>query len=163
MIHKGVFTSKRELANLVYDEAECLSKCHLSFYQCIDYYCEHKDVSFGSYIYSTLQYTIRNYERRSCGRINREFYYELPDDDNKAFIVKDYYSNPERMMDYHESLEQLKRLNESARGVEKTIITSLLAGIDGKELYKLLPYDKKTIHNALYRIRKKLKNISQEE
>ena len=48
------------------------------------------------------------------------------------------------------------------KGVEKAVFTCLIAGYGIKEMIKLLPYEAKTISNATFRIRKKMKKLAKE-
>ena len=162
IIYKGVYTSKKELENLGYDEAECLSKCYLNFVQCIDYYCEHKDVTFGAYVYLCLQYVVKNYNRRLCAPRYTHISYETLYENSDGLIVRDFRSNPRRVLEYQEWLDQLNQLSGKARGVEKAVLTCLVAGYAPRDLVRVLPYDAKTITNAVYRLRKKIKIMAEE-
>lgn len=159
IICKGVLTSKKEMGNLGFDEAECLSQCQYTFYQCFDYYCEHKEASFASYVCVKLQYAIRNYERKLYRKNNFEYSMDALLDSNPILKVCDYQSNPQKMIDFKDFMSELKLLSRKSVGLEKLIITCLIAGYNTQEMHRDLPYDKKTINNALYRIRKKLKNM----
>lgn len=161
IICKGVFTSKKEMENLGFDEAECFSQCQYAFYQCFDYFCEHKEVSFAAYVCVRLQYTIKNYERKLYRKYNFEYSIDTLLDSHPSLKVCDYQSNPQKMIDFKDCMAELKVLLAKSVGLEKAVITCLMAGYNTLEMHRDLPYEKKTINNALYRIRKKLKNMEQ--
>lgn len=161
LMQRGINTSKKELENLGYDEAECISQCHLVFLQCIDYYCEDKEVEFFAYVRVRLQYQFIRYRQQLYRRQRYETSYEVLYDDHPVMTVRDYQSNPAKMVEYHETTQLLKNLSEVSVGLEKTIIYCMLAGYTSKEMAKYLPYDRRMINNALYRIRKKIKKAEE--
>lgn len=162
IISRGILNNKKELENLEYDEAECYSKCYLSFYQCIDYYCEHKDVSFGAYAYTSLQYVIKNYGRRISSPKHQHISLDRCYGDSSLFIIKDFHSDPLKNVAFTETMHLIKEMMENSRGVEKAVLMCIVAGYESKEIYRVLPYESKIVNNALYRIRQKIKKMSSE-
>ena len=162
IISRCIHNNKKELENLEYDEAECYSKCYLSFYQCIEYYCEHKEVSFGAYAYTSLQYVIKNYGRRISSPKYQSISLDRCYGDSAMFIVKDFHSDPLKNVAFDETIKLVEGMLENARGVEKAVLTCILAGYESKEIYRVLPYERKIVNNAIYRIRQKIKKMSSE-
>ena len=162
IMRKGILTNNNELKNLAYDQAECLSKCYLNFFQCIDSYCEHKEVSFGAYACLKIQYVIKNYGRRLYTKKMKTISYDALDLGEGALEINETQNDPTKVVGYQMYDEILKNMIESAKGVERAVLTCMVAGYSTKEIKMMLPYDVKTISNALYRVRRKMKKVGKE-
>ena len=161
LIHKGVNTSKKEFENLEYDQAECLSKCYVSLFNCIESYSEHKDVAFGAYLYMCLQFVIKNYGKLMLKPKYQNLSYDALEKGEASIEVKDFYSDPIKVVHYQLYEAEINKIADELKGVEKAVFTCFVAGYNVKEIQKLLPYESKMISNAVYRIRKKIKKLAQ--
>lgn len=159
---RGILTNNKELENLVYDKSECLSKCYLSLFQCIDYYCEHKNVSFGAYAYLSIMYEIRNYGRKIVTPKMQLLSYDALHTGEASLEINDFYGDPQRVMNYQLYVEKLKQIQKSTKGVERAVVTCMIAGYTSKEIIQMLSYESKTVSNAIYRVRKKMKKVGKE-
>lgn len=162
IIHKGVNTNKKEFENLDYDQAECLSKCYMSLFNCIDSYCEHKEVAFGAYVYMSIQYVIKNYGKHILNPKFQSLSYDALEKGEASMEIQDFYSDPIKVVHYKLYEDELKKIASELKGVEKAVFTCFIAGYSIKEIIKLLPYEAKTISNATFRIRKKMKKLAKE-
>lgn len=151
------------LGNLGFDGTEALQVCYMCLHQCVYYYCESKNASFSTYFYMRMNYGLINYRKKILTRLtresamdglNEEMVYEI-ENENQIFRL-----DPVKMLDYSDEVERLLEIKEAGNAIESQVAECLLYGENSREMSKQLSLESKSINNALYRIRKKMR-ISQ--
>ncbi len=158
-IRKRKAALKAEFECIGFDEAEYMSQYYMCLVKCIDNFCESRAVDFKQFFFLNLQYDTRNYIRKMKAKKLHPLSYEKLLEKDRMLVVNDLRSNPEKYMAVKSTIETLKQFQASTKGVEKAVVTCMIAGMTSKEIQNSLPYDARTVANAIYRIRRKLRKI----
>lgn len=148
------------LGNIGFDETEALQECYLCLHQCVYYYCESKNASFSTYFFMRMNYTLMNYRKKVLNRINKESAMESLTEEKTNEVENEnqlFQSDPVKMLDYSDELDRLLEIKEEGNAVEAQVAECLLSGENSREMSKHLSIESKSINNALYRIRKKMR------
>lgn len=145
----------------------------LCFYTCIDTFKNDRGCSFKTYFTKCLNrkfsylrskvYNLKNkamYEAISISN-HHSFDRETIKDIEELAIEKSYDSLPDRSLVVKETLESINSiLDKEASALEKKIFELGLHGFSLEEIANKLNIDKRSVSNARYRIRNKIKNFN---
>lgn len=121
---------------------------------------------FSSYAYRCIKNSILTAIKRANTDKNKPLinYISLSgsddDDIDKMFILKDLNYNPETTVINKENEKELKeKILTNLTSLEKNVLAKFLDGYSYEDIAKDLSKDKKSVDNAIQRIRKKISNI----
>ncbi len=121
---------------------------------------------FSSYAYRCIKNSILTAIKRANTDKNKPLinYISLSgsddDDIDKMFILKDLNYNPETTVINKENEKELKeKILTNLTSLEKNVLAKFLDGYSYEDIAKDLNKDKKSVDNAIQRIRKKISNI----
>ncbi len=127
----------------------------LVFYNSIlAYDLDQNEVEFGLFakicIYNALVSVLRSLKRRSAEPLA-----EIPE---SLFTVQDFDDPPSRLLE-RERLESLYAvIRKNLSDLEYTVWEYYMSGLSSTQIAKRLGTDAKSVNNAIYRIRKKLRS-----
>ncbi len=147
------------------DEEDVSQEGMIGLLKAIREYDENRDASFSTFavlcIRSQIKTAIRSSKRQKNLPLNEYIsIYGDGDDDSRQSEADapDFSYEPERMIIEKEQLEGLNmRLNRELTSYEREVLDLFLEGLPYQEIADRLGKDKKSIDNALKRIRNKLK------
>ena len=147
------------------DEEDVSQEGMIGLLKAIREYDENRDASFSTFavlcIRSQIKTAIRSSKRQKNLPLNEYIsIYGDGDDDSRQSEADapDFSYEPERMIIEKEQLEGFNmRLNRELTSYEREVLDLFLEGLPYQEIADRLGKDKKSIDNALKRIRNKLK------
>ena len=126
------------------------------------------EYAFSSYAYRCIKNSILTAVKKANTDKNKPLknYISLSgsedDDVDKMFILKDLNYNPETTVINKENEKELKeKILTNLTSLEKSVLGKFLDGYSYEDIAKDLNKDKKSVDNAIQRIRKKISNIKQ--
>ena len=132
----------------------------------INHYKENKDTLFYTYAKTCIERKIissviaANRQKHKILNDSVSFEINLSDDTSLESFIGDNFTNPENIVISHENKEDLeKKIKEILTDTELQVLQLKLDGFDYKEIAEIIDKDKKSVDNAVQRIRAKIKNI----
>lgn len=164
-----VITNKyqRSLKYLGITEDEIYNEGIKAIIKAVDYYNEESGFLFKTYVNkvvdNSIKYLLKKYNNASNNILNDAIFLYHSYYENGVLLeeyVKDLKSNPEDIiMDSEDLLEALDKYKEVLTKRECSIIDMLKDGYTCKDVANELQTSLKNVHNAVYRIRDKIKEI----
>lgn len=132
----------------------------------INHYKENKDTLFYTYAKTCIERKIissviaANRQKHKILNDSVSFEINLSDDTSLESFIGDNFTNPENIIISNENKEDLeKKIKEILTDTELQVLQLKLDGFDYKEIAEIIDKDKKSVDNAVQRIRAKIKNI----
>lgn|SRR5574344_742988 len=129
----------------------------------INSFNEKKDVLFYTYAVTCIERKIisaiikTNTLKNKA--LNDSLSYENTDEYNFDYVLMDNKVNPERLLIEFERQEELKKIIEdNLTDYEKKILELKMSGLNYNEIAQTMNTDKKSVDNAIQRLRNKIKN-----
>lgn len=133
----------------------------------IGYFNEQKNITFYTYAKTCIERKIISAiiatKRQKNRVLNESISYDI-DDEDKNFdrILKDETSNPEKIiMDLTIRQNLIDRIKILLTDFEEEVFDLLISGFSYREIAGILNKDDKQIDNAIYRIKNKVKNMTE--
>lgn len=141
------------------DYDDLLQEAQVGLYKAVMTY-DDRYSSFSTFAYICVKSSVVSYLRKSSakGSIPKGLLFSLSDED---FDIINIHANPESSLIDKESLEALMNKIESLLSpMEKKVLSLYLSGLSYATIAQQLEKDEKAVDNAVQRIRKKLKSLS---
>ena len=136
------------------DEKDLRQEAHLAFYRALlSYNAEQQNVSFGLYAKICIENALISALRKLAPIA------DLLDYETMISLPADREEDPSLRLREQEDYEALsRRIARSLSPFENRIWQRYIAGMTAPDIARLLGKDTRSIHNAIYRIRNKLRN-----
>ena len=138
-----------------YDIDDLVQEATIGFFTAINVY-DNKSSAFSTFCYTCMRRMLISLLRKANRKRN------LPDSSviytDENFFKIPYANDPESEYIAHEDFERLKeRINSELSSAEREVLHLYLLGFDYTKIAGILKISKKSVDNALQRIRKKLR------
>lgn len=125
----------------------------VGLFQSVCTYQPDKNSSFEGYAVRCIRNEIVSARRAASGKKHEPLNYKLPLQEDSAVVA-----DPEELVLEQEQLnDTLRQMNGGLSKLERQVLRRWLQGYDAQEIANQLCCSEKSVHNALFRLRKKIR------
>ncbi len=158
--HRLLLARSRYAALTSEDEQDLRQEAHLAFYRAlISYDLDQREVSLGLYAKVCVEHALTSALRKMSAAAPSLV--SLDPEELAALPAEDGTADPTRRLREQEDYEALCRIiARTLSPYENNIWQRYIAGATVSEIARALGKDTRSIHNAIYRIRRKLREVA---
>ena len=146
---------------------DIIQECNIAFEEAIITFNDKKNNTFYSYVTNCMEKhlisIIRQYKREKHIALNNAISFEEIEEDNKTIdkYIKDETTNPERILNERDTYNRIyQQLIKELTSFEECVISLKIQNFNYDEIAKILDKDRKSIDNAIQRIKRKKQKIN---